>query len=91
MNTRKYFDKLDGKLNIVGKNIEFYREKNNISRQMLSDKLILMGIDLSPQIIFNIEKGTRTVVDYELCAIAKILNTTSDELMKEFKNYLDQN
>lgn len=91
MNTRKYFDKLDGKLNIVGKNIELCRERNNISRQMLSDKLILMGIDLSSQIIFNIEKGTRTVVDYELCAIAKILNTTSDELMKDFKNYLDQN
>lgn len=92
MNTRKYLEKLDGKLNIVGKNIELYREKNNnMSRQALSDKLILMGIDISAQSIFDIEKGTRTVIDYELCAIAKILNATSDELMKDFKEYLDKN
>lgn len=90
MNTRKYLDKLNGKLNIVGKNIELYREKNNnMSRQSLSDKLILIGIDISAQSIFDIEKGTRTVIDYELCAIAKILNTTSDELMKDFYDYLD--
>ena len=61
-----------------------------MSRQALSDKLILFGIDISSQSIFDIEKGTRTVIDYELCAIAKILDTTSDELMEDFKHYLDQ-
>lgn len=92
MNARKYLEKLDGKLNIVGKNIEVYRRKNNnMSRQTLSDKLILMGIDISSQSIFDIEKGIRTVIDYELCAIAKILNTTSDELMNDFREYLDKN
>lgn len=89
MNTRKYIDELDGKLNIVGTNICKIREKLNMSRQSLSDKLILMGIDISSQSIFDIEKGTRTVIDYELCAIAKVLNTTSDELMKEFNEYLN--
>lgn len=89
MNTRKYLEKLNGQLNIVGNNIETNREKNNMSRQNLSDKLILMGIDISPQSIFDIEKGTRTVIDYELCAIARILNITSDELMKDFDDYLD--
>ncbi len=90
MNTRKYLDKLDGNLNIVGKNIEIRRNEINMSRQALSDKLILFGIDISSQSIFDIEKGTRTVIDYELCAIAKILDTTSDELMEDFKHYLDQ-
>ncbi len=90
MNTRKYLDKLNGNLNIVGKNIENRRNKIKMSRQTLSDKLILFGIDISSQSIFDIEKGTRTVIDYELCAIAKILNTTSDELMGDFKHYLDQ-
>lgn len=89
MNTRKYIDELDGKLNIVGTNIYKIREKLNMSRQSLSDKLILMGIDISSQSIFDIEKGTRTVIDYELCAIAKVLNTTSDELMKDFNEYLN--
>ena len=90
MNTRKYLDKLDGNLNIVGKNIEIRRNEINMSRQALSDKLILFGIDISSQSIFDIEKGTRTVIDYELCAIAKILDTTSDELMEDFKHYLDK-
>lgn len=90
MNTRKYLDKLGGNLNIVGKNIEIRRNKIKMSRQTLSDKLILFGIDISSQSIFDIEKGTRTVIDYELCAIAKVLGTTSDELMENFKNYLDQ-
>ena len=90
MNTRKYLDKLDGNLNIVGKNIEIRRNEINMSRQALSDKLILFGIDISSQSIFDIEKGTRTVIDYELCAIAKVLGTTSDELMGDFKHYLDQ-
>lgn len=90
MNTRKYLDKLNGNLNIVGKNIENRRNKIKMSRQTLSDKLILFGIDVSSQSIFDIEKGTRTVIDYELCAIAKVLGTTFDELMRDFKHYLDQ-
>lgn len=90
MNTRKYLDKLNGNLNIVGKNIENRRNKIKMFRQTLSDKLILFGIDVSSQSIFDIEKGTRTVIDYELCAIAKVLGTTSDELMRDFKHYLDQ-
>ena len=52
---------------------------------------MILGVDISSQSIFDIETGTRTVIDYELCAIAKILNTTSDDLMKDFKEYLDTN
>ncbi len=89
MNTRKYIEKLDGKLNTVGINIKIIREHNKLSRQDLSNKLMILGIDISSQSIFDIETGTRTVIDYELCAIAKILNTTADNLLKDFKNYLD--
>lgn len=89
MNTRKSLDKLNGNLNIVGKNIIKYRNKYNISRQELSNRLMILGIDISAQLIYSIEIGTRTVVDYELCAIAKVLNTTADMLMKDFKEYLD--
>jgi transcriptional regulator with XRE-family HTH domain len=89
LNTRNYIEKLNGKINIVGKNIKLLREQNNISRQILSDKLMILGIDISSQSIFDIETGSRTVVDYELCAIAKVLNTTADKLMQDFKEYLD--
>ena len=89
MNTRKYFDNLEGKLNTVGNNIKIIRETKKMSRQKLSNELMLLGIDISSQSIFDIETGSRTVIDYELCAIAKILHTSTDFLLKDFKKYLD--
>ncbi len=90
MNSRKYIDNLNGKLNIVGSNIKFIREQNGLSRQALSDKLMFLGVDISSQSIFDIETGSRTVIDYELCAISKILNTSSDDLMKDYRKYIDK-
>lgn len=89
MNNRKYIEKLDGKLNTVGNNIRISRENNNLSRQDLSNKLMILGIDISSQSVYDIENGSRTVIDYELCAIAKVLNTTTDNLLRDFKSYLD--
>lgn len=37
MNSRKYLDILNGKLNTVGKNIKLNREKQKKSRQYLSN------------------------------------------------------
>lgn len=81
-NTRKR--KRDGKLNVIGENIKFYREKAGISYQKLSDKLMILGIDIHKQALYNIEIGIRTVVDYELCAIAKCLNITINDLVKDY-------
>ena len=89
LNNRKYIDKLNGNLNIVGKNISEIRKKQKISRQALSNKLMLLGVDISPQSLYDIENGLRTMVDYELCAIAKILDISVDSLMLDFKNYID--
>ena len=88
-NQRKYSKGLDNKLNTVGTNILFRRKNLKYSRAYLSDKLMFMGIDICSQAIYDIENGKRTVLDYELCAIAKALETTSDELLKDFKSYLD--
>ena len=90
MNTRNPLEYLDGNLNIVGLNIQNIRTIKKISRQELSNKLMILGIDISSQSIFDIETGTRTVVDYELCAIAKVLDITVDILLKDFKAYLDK-
>ena len=88
-NKRKYSKELEGNLNTVGKNIHNIRTKAKLSRQKLSDKLMLIGIDISTQSIYDIEVGKRTVLDYELCAIAKVLNISADELLENFKNKLD--
>ena len=79
-NSRKF----DDKLNVVGQKIRFYREKNNFSYQKLSDKLMLFGVDIHKQAIYNIEIGKRTVVDYELCAFAKCFKITVNDLISDF-------
>lgn len=89
MNTRNYIEVLDGKLNIVGKNIQKCRENLGFSRQFFSDRLMNIGVDISAQSVYDIENGTRTVADYELAAISRVLKTTSDLLMKEFYDYID--
>lgn len=79
----------EGKLNVVGDKIRYYREKNNLSYQKLSDMLMLYGIDIHKQAIYNIEKGVRTVVDYELCGFAKCFKIDINELTKDYFNKLN--
>ncbi len=88
-NKRKYSKELGNKLNTVGKVIYLKRKELKFSRQKLSDKLMLIGIDISIQSIYDIEIGKRTVLDYELCGFAKVLNTSADELLKDFRASLD--
>ena len=76
----------EGKLNVVGSKIKYYRELNNLSYQKLSDQLMLLGIDIHKQAIYNIEKGIRTVVDYELCAFMKVFNVSFLDLTSDFYN-----
>lgn len=80
--------KINGSLNVIGYKIKYYREKNNLSYQKLSDKLMLLGVDIHKQAIYNIEIGKRTIVDYELCAFAKCFEISVNELTDEFFNKL---
>lgn len=88
-NKRKYSDALNQKLNATGKYIYQKRKELNYSRQKLSDELIFLDIDISTQAIYDIEVGKRTVLDYELCAIAKVLKISADELLLDFKTRLE--
>ena len=89
MNNRKPFEILKGKLNVSGVNICNARTALGYSRQYVSDRLMNIGLDISAQALYEIESGTRSVVEYELAAIAKILKTTSNDLIKEFDSYLN--
>ena len=80
----KYF------LNISNKQIKKYRLEQKISLEKLSIKLMLLGIDISAQSLYNIEANKRTVTDFELCAIAKCLNVDPLKLLVDFNKYLDQ-
>jgi transcriptional regulator with XRE-family HTH domain len=82
---RKQFATLGGKLNVTGNNINYYRVQKGLSVQQLSDKLIMLGLDIHRQAIFAIEAGKRSLTDYELCVIAEILGVTSNDLLKDFR------
>ena len=87
-NARNPYKDLDGKKNVTGPNINYYRIKKNYSVQQLSDRLIMLGLDLHRQSIFLIESGKRTVSDYELAAIAEVLDVTPNDLLAEFSKHL---
>ena len=45
---------------------------------------MLLGIDIHKQSIYKIEKGIRSVVDYELCGFAKCFGITVNDLINEY-------
>ena len=71
MNNR---EKFNNRINVSGEKIRQARENKKISRERMSSELMLkLNIDIPAQSIAKIENDTRTVVDYELWGIAKIL------------------
>ena len=58
--------------NIIGKKIEYYRKLNGYTYKKLTDNLMLLGIDIPLHSIYDIEKGKRTVIDYEICRFSKM-------------------
>lgn len=69
----------------IYKNIEML---SGWARSKLSDELMLIGIDINYDGIYKIEKGRRIVKDFELSAIAKLLEVDETELLKDFKKKL---
>lgn len=47
--------KLNGKSNVIGKNIKKYRELRNLTQRELSNKIALLGIDIYHSDISQIE------------------------------------
>ena len=52
-------------------------------------KLIMDYFTFEKACIYKIENGRRIVKDFELSALAKVLNTTETELLKDFRKKLD--
>ena len=78
---KKYKDKM----NISGNKIKELRKEKKLSREFLSNKLLLEEeIDISSQSIANIENNNRTVSDYELYALARVLKVDVLVLLKDY-------
>lgn len=76
--------KYNGKLNVIGKKIKYYREKGNLSQQGLVNKLQLVGVDIPKNSLQRIEKGNRIIKDYELAGFAKVFKISADTLLEDF-------
>lgn len=71
----------DGRNNVCGVNIAFFRKEMGISQRELADRLQLAGLDIDKNAIQRIESGQRFVTDIELIAISGVLNKTFEELL----------
>ena len=87
MISRKYNEKS----NVIGSKIQEQRKKQKMSREVLSNKLMMLGIDINSDGIYKIEKGKRIIKDFELSALSIVLNISETDLLKDFKNELSKN
>lgn len=80
--------KFDNNMNVIGKQLREYRINKNLSYEMLSTKLELMGISIHKQSLYDIENNKRTVKDYELFGLAYILEVDINDFFKDmYKNF----
>ncbi len=71
---------LDGKNNILGKNIAKYRKELGISQRELADRLQVIGLDVDKNAVQRMESGQRFITDIEVYYIRKALRKSFDEL-----------
>lgn len=71
----------DGKRNIIGDTIKKLRKARKLSQQDLAARLQVAGICIERDSISRIENGSRFISDFELKAMAQILETTINYLV----------
>lgn len=76
-------------LNVTGKVIREKRIEKNMSLEELSGKLLLEGVNIPITSLYRIENNQRTVRDYEICALARVLEIEVLELLQPFLDIFD--
>lgn len=80
--------KFNGDMNVIYSTLKKYREQKGYSYETLSAKLELMGISIHKQSLYDIECNKRTVKDYELYGIAKVLGIDVNDLLSQIDKSL---
>lgn len=81
--------KLNGKSNVIGKNIKKYRELRGFTQRELSNKIALLGIDIYHSDISQIENQKLLLKDFEIIAFCKVLNVSYEQLFENTNNLFD--
>lgn len=74
---------VDEAQNVVGEKIKKYRMERKLSQKDLSERLEVYAIYICRGSISRIESHERTVTDFELRAMAKVLRVSIEELYEE--------
>lgn len=80
--------KYNNNLNLIGETLRDIRLRKNISFEKLSNKLLLLGVNIPVTSLHRIENNQRTVRDYEICALSIALDVSFDELLLPVKNVM---
>lgn len=73
----------DGRNNICGIRIAYYRKRLGKSQRELADALQLLGLDVDKNAIQRMEAGKRFVTDIELVHLTKVLGVSYEDLLEE--------
>ena len=76
--------KFNNHLNVSGSKIKELRERNHLSLSDLSTKLALIGVDISKPSLHKLEKGNRSLKDYELYALSYVFKVPVEEILGDF-------
>ena len=77
--------------NVCGIRIRELRKEKHLTQEQLAIKAQLEGYDsITETAIAKLELGTRFVADYEVSVFAKILGTTTDDLLRISTNDISQ-
>lgn len=68
--------------NLIGTNIKALRKSKNITQEELAAKLNLIGVSIDRPMISKIENRLREINDFEIEAIANVLETNIENLFK---------
>lgn len=70
-----------GEKNLIADKLRQLREERGFSQRKLAMEFQLMGLDIDRNVITRIETKQRYVTDLELCAIMKVFQVSSEELL----------
>lgn len=70
-----------GKKNLCGKQVRKYRKEMGVTQTEFAARLQLCNVILDQKAISRIELEERVVADYELWAMAKVLEVTIEDLI----------
>lgn len=76
-------NKFNGKYNIIGSTIKYYRQKSNTSQEDLCARLQVLGYQINRSDISKIENGNKFVADFEVKGFAQALKISILDLYKD--------